>query len=66
MYLLEDDKCIYNDNIVCKEPNCEKCDSYVNKKLKKLFRHYEGEQLNIFDVINKQREQYAKRNGKND
>lgn len=65
MYLIEDDKCIYNDNIICTNPNCEKCDNYVNKKLKKIFKHYEGEQLNIFNIINKERGEYAKRNRKN-
>lgn len=65
MYLIEDDKCIYDDNIVCIKPDCEKCDNYVNKKLKKIFKHSETKQLNIFDLINKERSEYAKRNRKN-
>lgn len=65
MYLIADDKCIYNDNIICETPDCEKCDKYVNRQIRKVFKHFEGEQLNIFDLINEKRKEYAERIRKN-
>lgn len=64
MYLIKDDKCIYNDHIICTQTNCEKCDSYVNRQIKKIFKSFNGEQLNIFDLINEKRAEYAEKNRK--
>lgn len=64
MYLILDDKCIYSDDIICKNPDCQKCDIYVNRQLKKEILKYEGYQLNIFDLINEERTNYAKRHNK--
>lgn len=61
LFLIPDDKCIYSDEIICKKPNCEKCDRYVNRQMRKVFKSYEGEQLNIFDLINEKRKEYAEK-----
>lgn len=64
MYLIPDDKCIYNDFIVCKKTDCENCDKYVNRQMRKVFKKFDGEQLNLFDLINEKRTEYAKKSNR--
>lgn len=59
MYLIEDNKCIYNDNIICTVLECEKCDNRINRLIRKQQKIEVNEQLNIFDFINKERANYA-------
>lgn len=71
MYLIEDDKCIYNDNIICEKPNCEKCQEFVDKYFKKEVKKLnklsieEQYQTSLFDIIDNGRKEYAKRNKTN-
>lgn len=64
MYLIKDNKCYFSDNIVCETPDCENCDTYINRKLKKVFKHYDGVQLNLFDFIDEKRKEYVRQHNR--
>lgn len=57
MYLIEDDKCIYNDNIICLNGDCNKCELNFKRKLKKIIKHTEAIQIRIEDILNEARKE---------
>ena len=54
MYLMEDDKCIFTDEITCIEGNCKDCEIFLKYRLKTV-QLTEPVQITIEEYLNERK-----------